>query len=135
AVVHPASHDEVIRVLEACSQHDLAVVPFGGGTSVVGGLAPHRSMRRAIVALDLARLDRMLAIDEESRLATLEPGLRAPAAEAALRSRGFTLGHFPRSYEWASIGGFAATRASGQASAGYGRFDDLVVRLRVATPV
>lgn len=135
AVVHPASHDEVIRVLEACSQHDLAVVPFGGGTSVVGGLAPHRSMRRAIVALDLARLDRMLAIDEESRLATLEPGLRAPAAEAALRSRGFTLGHFPQSYEWASIGGFAATRASGQASAGYGRFDDLVVRLRVATPV
>ena len=67
-------------------------------------------------------------------LAELEPGLRAPEAEALLGDRGFTIGHFPQSFEYATLGGFAAARSSGQASAGYGRFDDLVMRLRVATP-
>lgn len=134
AVVSPGSHDDVVRVLRVCSEHSVAVVPFGGGTSVVGGLTPDRTARTAVIAMDLARLDRVVDIDEESRLATLEPGLRAPVAEERLRAHGFTLGHFPQSYEWASIGGFAATRASGQASAGYGRFDELVARLRVATP-
>ena len=66
--------------------------------------------------------------------ATLEPGLRGPEAEALLAEHGLTLGHFPQSFEYASIGGFAATRSSGQSSAGYGRFDALVVGLTVATP-
>src|SRR5690606_32864853 len=87
-----------------------------------------------LVALDLRRMNAVLAIDEEARTAVLQPGLRAPDAEAALGERGYTLGHFPQSYEWASIGGFAAARSSGQASAGYGRFDDMVVALTAATP-
>ncbi|MFE0401340.1 FAD-binding oxidoreductase [Streptomyces nigra] len=132
AVVLPADHDEVVAVLRACTGHGLPVVPFGGGTSVVGGLAP--AGRRPFVALDLRRMDRMLALDPVSRTATLQPGLRAPQAEALLAEHGFTLGHFPQSYEWASIGGFAATRSSGQASAGYGRFDEMVLGLTVATP-
>ncbi|MEU6533120.1 FAD-binding oxidoreductase [Streptomyces sp. NPDC046928] len=132
AVVLPADHDEVVAVLRACAEHGLIVVPFGGGTSVVGGLAPAR--RRPFVALDLRRMDRMLALDPVSRTATLQPGLRAPQAEALLAEHGFTLGHFPQSYEWATIGGFAATRSSGQASAGYGRFDEMVLGLTVATP-
>ncbi|WP_338904151.1 FAD-binding oxidoreductase [Streptomyces nigra] len=132
AVVLPADHDEVVAVLRACAGHGLPVVPFGGGTSVVGGLAP--AGRRPFVALDLRRMDRMLALDPVSRTATLQPGLRAPQAEALLAEHGFTLGHFPQSYEWASIGGFAATRSSGQASAGYGRFDEMVLGLTVATP-
>lgn len=134
AVVLPESHAEVMGVLEACTQHRTAVVPFGGGTSVVGGLAPDAHSYAGVVALDLRRMDRLVEFDAESRLATLEPGMLAPHAEALLRERGFTLGHYPQSYEWASIGGFAATRSSGQASAGYGRFDELVVRLQVATP-
>ncbi|MFJ1967742.1 FAD-binding oxidoreductase [Streptomyces sp. NPDC087903] len=132
AVVLPASHDEVSAVLRVCAEHGLAVVPFGGGTSVVGGLVPGR--RLAFVALDLRRMDRMVALDPVSRTATLQAGLRAPRAEALLAEHGFTLGHFPQSYEWATIGGFAATRSSGQASAGYGRFDDMVLGLTLATP-
>ncbi|MGI5142221.1 MULTISPECIES: FAD-binding oxidoreductase [unclassified Streptomyces] len=132
AVALPASHDEVQSVLTACAEHDLALVPFGGGTSVVGGLAPER--RRPFVALDLRRMDNLLALDPVSRIATLQPGLRAPQAEALLAECGFTLGHFPQSYEWATIGGFAAARSSGQASAGYGRFDEMVLGLTLATP-
>jgi len=134
AVLLPGSHDEVLDVLRVCSAQRIAVVPFGGGTSVVGGLAPARSGFAGVVALDLGRLDRLVAVDAESRTATLEPGVRAPAAEELLGAHGFTLGHFPQSYEFATIGGFAATRSSGQYSAGYGRFDEMVVGLRVATP-
>ncbi|MFF8095181.1 FAD-binding oxidoreductase [Streptomyces sp. NPDC016675] len=132
AVVLPAAHEEVLAVLGACAAHGLALVPFGGGTSVVGGLAPAR--RGGFVALDLRRMNRLLDLDETSRTATLQPGLRAPEAEALLAERGWTLGHFPQSYEWATIGGFAATRSSGQASAGYGRFDEMVLGLTLATP-
>jgi alkyldihydroxyacetonephosphate synthase len=86
------------------------------------------------VAVDLRRLDRLVEVDEISRTATLEAGVRGPAAEALLAEHGFTLGHFPQSYEGASIGGYAATRSSGQSSAGYGRFDQMVVGLTLATP-
>jgi alkyldihydroxyacetonephosphate synthase len=134
AVVRPGSHDEICAVLARCADHRVAVVPFGGGTSVVGGLAPARAAFDSVIALDLGRLDRLLAVDAVSRTATLEPGLRGPAAEALLAGHGFSLGHFPQSFEWATIGGFAAARSSGQASAGYGRFDDMVVGLTVATP-
>lgn len=132
AVVLPSSHDEVLAVLGACVEHGLTVVPFGGGTSVVGGLAPGR--HGPFVALDLRRMNGLLALDPVSRTATLQPGMRAPHAEALLAEHGFTLGHFPQSYEWATIGGFAAARSSGQASAGYGRFDDMVLGLTLATP-
>ncbi|GAA2141068.1 FAD-binding oxidoreductase [Actinomadura napierensis] len=132
AVVLPGSHDEVLAVLRACAARRIAVVPFGGGTSVVGGLAPEGV--DAFVALDLRRMDALVSVDEVSRTAVLQPGLRAPRAEELLGERGYTLGHFPQSFEWASIGGFAAARSSGQASAGYGRFDDMVVGLTVATP-
>ncbi|MGW2485797.1 FAD-binding oxidoreductase [Streptomyces sp. NPDC001606] len=131
AVVLPAGHDEVVAVLRVCAAHGLAVVPFGGGTSVVGGLAPERG---AFVALDLRRMNRLLDLDPVSRIAVLQPGLRAPEAEALLAEEGFTLGHFPQSFEWATIGGFAAARSSGQASAGYGRFDEMVLGLTLATP-
>ncbi|MDO0924414.1 FAD-binding oxidoreductase [Streptomyces sp. TG1A-8] len=131
AVVLPASHEDVLAVLRACAAHGLAVVPFGGGTSVVGGLAPQR---RDFVALDLRRMNALLDLDPVSRTAVLQPGLRAPEAEALLAARGFTLGHFPQSFEWATVGGFAAARSSGQASAGYGRFDEMVLGLTLATP-
>ncbi|MBC6470304.1 FAD-binding oxidoreductase [Actinomadura alba] len=141
AVVLPGTHEEVLGVLGVCAEHLVTVIPFGGGTSVVGGLAPPRagsgSSRagdRPRIALDLRRLDRLLAVDPLSRTATLQPGLRAPRAEELLREHGLTLGHYPQSYEWATVGGFAAARSSGQASTGYGRFDDMVVALTVATP-
>jgi alkyldihydroxyacetonephosphate synthase len=134
AVVLPGSHDEVLAVLALCAAHRVAVVPFGGGTSVVGGLAPDRSGFAGVIALDVARLDRLVSVDPVSRTATLEAGVRAPDAERMLGEHGLTVGHFPQSFEYATIGGFAATRSSGQHSAGYGRFDEMVVALRVATP-
>ncbi len=134
AVVRPGGHDDVAAVLAYAVEHHLAVVPFGGGTSVTGGLAARREGYAGLVSLDLIRMKRLLAVDPVSMTATLEPGLRGPEAEALLAEHGLTLGHFPQSFEYASIGGFAATRSSGQSSAGYGRFDALVVGLTVATP-
>ncbi|MCL8024101.1 FAD-binding oxidoreductase [Nocardioides bruguierae] len=137
-VVRPADHDQVQAVLDLAVAHRVAVVPFGGGTGVVGGVAGGRTAREAGLAgalsLDLVRLDSLLALDEVSLTATLGAGLRGPAAEALLAEHGLVLGHYPQSFEHASIGGFAATRSSGQASAGYGRFDAMVVGLRAATP-
>ncbi|MEI2711879.1 MAG: FAD-binding oxidoreductase [Nocardioides sp.] len=135
AVLRPASHAQVTTVLAWAVAHHVAVVPFGGGTCVTGGLAARRDGFAGLVSLDLMRLDRLLDVDSISMTATLQPGMRAPDAEVALAQHGFTLGHFPQSFEHASIGGFAATRSSGQASAGFGRFDDMVVGLRVATPI
>jgi len=133
-VVLPGSHGDVQALLAVCADQGLAVVPYAGGTSVVGGLAPRRQGYAGVVAVDLRRLDKLLAVDEISRTAMLQAGVRGPAAEALLAEHGFTLGHFPQSYEGASIGGYAATRSSGQSSAGYGRFDQMVVGLTVATP-
>jgi alkyldihydroxyacetonephosphate synthase len=134
-VLRPASHDEVLELLRIAAAHRVAVVPFGGGTSVVGGLRAVRDGFRGVVALDLGRLDRLIEVDPVSRTATFEAGVRGPRAEELLAGHGFTLGHFPQSFQFATLGGFAATRSSGQASAGYGRFDQMVVGLRAATPV
>src|SRR6478609_4124175 len=134
AVVRPSTHDEVAAVLAFAVEHHLAVVPFGGGTSVTGGLVARRDGFAGVLSLDLVRMKRLLAVDHTSMTATLEPGLRGPEAEALLAAEGLTLGHYPQSWEFASIGGFAATRSSGQSSAGYGRFDSVVVGLTVATP-
>jgi alkyldihydroxyacetonephosphate synthase len=133
-VLLPGSHPEVVELLRICSERQIAVVPFGGGTSVVGGLAPAADDFEGVVVLDLRRMNALLGLDEESWLAELEPGLHGPEAETLLGRRGYTIGHFPQSFQYATLGGFAATRSSGQASAGYGRFDDLVASLRVATP-
>jgi alkyldihydroxyacetonephosphate synthase len=134
AVVRPDGHVEVAAVLAWAQEHRVAVVPFGGGTCVTGGLAARRDGFAGLVSLDLVRMKRLLAVDDVSMTATLQPGLRGPEAEALLAEHGLTLGHYPQSYQHASIGGFAATRSSGQSSAGYGRFDAMVVGLTAATP-
>ncbi|MFC4376999.1 FAD-binding oxidoreductase [Nocardia halotolerans] len=134
AIVCPADHTQVLELLRYCAEHGIAVVPFGGGTSVVGGVDPVRGHFRTVIALDLRRLDTLTDVDPVSGTATLGAGLTGPQAEELLGEHGLSLGHFPQSFEFASIGGFAATRSSGQASAGYGRFDDMVQRLAIATP-
>ncbi|MDT5205238.1 MAG: alkyldihydroxyacetonephosphate synthase [Mycobacterium sp.] len=134
AVLLPGSDDEVAAILRYCSQQGIAVVPFGGGTSVVGGLDPVRGGFIAAVSLDLRRFDELLAFDEVSGEAEFGAGVTGPRAEELLAAHGFSLGHFPQSFEFATLGGFAATRSSGQDSAGYGRFDDMIRELRVITP-
>lgn len=134
AVLLPGDDDEVAAVLSYCSDHAIAVVPFGGGTSVVGGLDPIRGDFAAVVCLDLRRFDDLLNLDEVSGEAEFGAGVTGPDAERLLGERGFSLGHFPQSFQFATLGGFAATRSSGQDSAGYGRFDDMVRGLRMITP-
>jgi len=134
AVVLPGNAEEVAEVLETCLREGVAVVPFGGGTSVVGGVEPDDGGLGVLITLDLRRL-RGVEVDRQSLIATLGPGLRGPEAENALRAEGLTLGHFPQSFEYASIGGFAATRSAGQASSGLGRFDEMVTSVRLTTPI
>lgn len=133
AVLAPAGPEAVGAALAACARERVAVVPFGGGTSVVGGVEPVRDGFGTLVSLDLTAL-REARIDSRSQTATLGAGLRGPEAERLLGAQGFTLGHFPQSFGYATIGGFAATRSAGQASTGYGRFDELVTSVRMQTP-
>jgi alkyldihydroxyacetonephosphate synthase len=133
AIVLPGSGEQIARVLDVCARDGIAVVPFGGGTSVVGGVDPFPGSHRAVISLDLRRL-RSVDVDRHSLTARLGAGLRGPEAEEALRAEGLTLGHFPQSFAYATIGGFAATRSAGQASSGYGRFDDLVTSVGMVAP-
>lgn len=134
AVVMPSDAEALRRVVEICTAEGVAIVPFGGGTSVVGGVEPLRGAHERLISLDLGAL-RDVEVDRRSLTARLGAGLRGPEAEAALAREGLTLGHFPQSFEYATIGGFAATRSAGQASSGYGRFDALVSSVRLLTPV
>jgi alkyldihydroxyacetonephosphate synthase len=135
AVVAPAGHEQVRAVLQACNEAGVAVVPFGGGTSVVGGIEPERGPFEALISLDLGRMDQVLAVDPRSQTAVLAAGLRLPEADRALAAHGLTLAHLPQSYEWATVGGCVATRSAGQASTGRGRIDRNLVAVRCATPL
>ena len=133
AVAVPSSAEQVAALLAACGDAGVAVVPFGGGSSVVGGLDAIPGSHSAVLSLDLAAM-RSVEIDRTSLTARLGPGLRGPEAESALGELGATLGHFPQSYEQATIGGYAATRSAGQASSGYGRFDEMVTAIEMTAP-
>lgn len=134
AVVFPGTPQEVSDLLAACVEHEIAVVPFGGGTSVVGGVDPVRGRFAAVVSLDLRRLNAVRSVDTVSQTAVVQAGARGPEAEAVFRQHGLTLGHFPQSYQQATIGGYLVTRSAGQASSGYGRFEENVVSVTMATP-
>jgi alkyldihydroxyacetonephosphate synthase len=134
AVLYPQRHDQLRAVLALCGESSVAVVPFGGGTSVVGGVAPLRGANDGVIALDMGRMGALLGLDRESATVTVQAGIRAPALERRLALRGLTLGHFPQSFEYVSLGGCAATRSAGQASTGYGAIEKIVLGLRFAAP-
>jgi alkyldihydroxyacetonephosphate synthase len=134
AVVYPADEGQVAALLAWAADGDVAVIPFGGGSSVLGGVEPQPSDRLCIT-LDLARLDRVLAVDPVSRTARIQAGATGPEVEAQLNAQGFTLGHFPQSFEFSTLGGWIVTRAAGQNSIGYGKIEHLTQAVRVVTPV
>ena len=134
AVVYPADTGDVRAVLKICAKQGIAVVPFGGGTSVVGGVTPLRGHFDCVISLDLERLRELISVDERSRIGTFGAGLRGPELEHLLRARSFTLGHFPQSFEYSTVGGWVATRSAGQASSGYGRIDEKLVGARLVAP-
>jgi alkyldihydroxyacetonephosphate synthase len=134
AIVFPVDEEAVRRLLGFAMRQRFAIVPFGGGTSVVGGVTPSAESEVS-VTLDLGRMDRVLDVDVDSGVVTAEAGIRGPALEGALAERGLTLGHFPQSWEFSTLGGWIATRAAGGLSNRYGRVDDLVLGVRLVSPV
>ncbi|MFE7773513.1 FAD-binding oxidoreductase [Streptomyces sp. NPDC057445] len=134
-VAHPRTEQDVIDVLDWAADADVAVVPYGAGSSVVGGVEYRADGHRGVVSLDLASLDRVLEIDRVSRAARIQAGTLGPDLEAQLRPRGITLRHFPQSFEFSTLGGWLATRAGGHYATLYTHIDDLVESMRVVTPV
>lgn len=134
AVLFPEDHEQVVSILRVCSREGIAVVPVGGGTSVTGAITADWQSAVSIV-ISTRQLDRILDIDVESGIAHVQSGATGPHVEAQLAEVGWTLGHFPQSWERASIGGFIAARSSGQSSSGYGRIEDMLLGARVATPI
>ena len=120
-------------VLDWCEEAGAAAIPFGGGTSVVGGVEPPPGPRRR-VSIDLGALDRVLEVDAVSRAARIQAGAPGPALEDQLREHGLTLRHFPQSFEFSTLGGWIATRAGGHFATLYTHIDDLVESVRVVTP-
>jgi alkyldihydroxyacetonephosphate synthase len=134
AVVRPAGEDEIAGVLDEVLGADAVVIPFGGGTNISGSLEVPAAEARAVISLDLGRLDGVLEIDETSRMARVQPGVFGPHLEQQLNARGWTLGHFPDSFTHSTLGGWIATRSSGMQSDKYGDVADLTRGLRVVTP-
>jgi len=133
AVCRPRTADEVSSVLARCDGAGIEVVPWGGGTSVTGGVNVLESARPVIV-MDLEELAGLEGLDETSRLATFGAGILGPRLEEALAMHGYTLGHFPQSWELSSLGGWVVTRSAGQESLGFGRIDDMVAGLKIIAP-
>ncbi len=136
-VARPGSPEEVDAVLGWCEDSNAAVIPFGGGTSVVGGVEarlPEDSDHAGVVSLDLKRLDRVLEVDPVSLAARIEGGATGPGLEGQLREHGLTLRHYPQSFEFSTLGGWIATRAGGHFATGETHIDDLVESARMITP-
>jgi alkyldihydroxyacetonephosphate synthase len=133
-VVRPADEAQVEAVLRAALDADAVLIPFGGGSSISGSLEAPAPERRTVVSVDMARLDRVLSIDETSRLARVQAGVFGPHLEQQLAARGFSLGHFPDSFTHSTLGGWIATRSSGMQSDRYGDVADLTRAVRVVTP-
>ena len=134
-VVTPRNEDDVMAVLEWADQVRAAVVPFGGGSSVVGGVEPAvGSDFEVVISLDLKELNGVVEIDRTSRAARIQGGILGPALEAAVKPHGLTLRHFPQSFEFSTLGGWIATRSGGHFATLYTHIDDFVESLRVVTP-
>jgi alkyldihydroxyacetonephosphate synthase len=128
AVVRPFTSEDVARVLVWAAAARIGVVPFGLGSGVCGGIAPETTQ----IVLDLGRMRRILALNEDTLTVVVQPGMRGSEFEGALRARGYTMGHFPQSIALSSVGGWCATRASGQYSTRYGNIEDMLIGCEVA---
>lgn len=123
-VAYPTTSEEVQELLRFCATHDLVIIPYGGGTSVVGHLTVPAS-DRPVLSVSMERLNRLVSLDPRNRLALFQAGVRGPDLEAQLRAHGFTLGHYPQSFEYSTLGGWVVTRSSGQQSSHYGSIENL----------
>jgi alkyldihydroxyacetonephosphate synthase len=134
AVLLPESHEQVEALVMLAQRLDFCLIPFGGGTNIVGGINPEAAEARAVVTLSLRNMNRLVSIDPESRTATIQAGALGPKIESDLAARGHSLGHFPDSFEYSTLGGWLATRSAGMQSDAYGKIEDMVVSIKIATP-
>jgi alkyldihydroxyacetonephosphate synthase len=132
-VASPTSEDQVRDLLTFACQTGASIIPYGGGSSVVGHINPVKS-DIPVLTVDMSKLDKMLNLDETSRVATFQAGVTGPVLEAQLAKRGYTLGHYPQSHEYSTLGGWIAARSSGQQSYHYGRIESLFAGGSVETP-
>lgn len=133
-VVLPESHEEVETLIRLAHTHTVCVIPFGGGTNIVGGVNPLEHSGRMIASLDMRKMDQLLSLDKHSRTATIQAGALGPKLEADLQAKGYSLGHYPDSFEYSTLGGWLATRSAGMQSDAYGKIEDMVVALKMVTP-
>ncbi len=132
-VAFPKSTADVETLLKLASEHDLIVIPFGGGTSVVGHINPQKGSR-PVLTVAMSKMDQLIGLDNESQIATFGAGTQGPAVEAQLDEHGYRLGHYPQSWELSTLGGWIAARSSGQQSLGYGRIEQMFAGGTLVTP-
>ena len=133
-VVYPGSEEEIVQIVQAALRANAVVIPFGGGTNISGSLEAPRNETRPVISVDLGGMSSVLDIDEVSRLARIQSGALGPDIERHLNAKGWTLGHFPDSFNHSTLGGWIATRSSGMQSDKYGDIADLTRAIRVVTP-
>lgn len=133
-VIYPQSEDDVCSIIKAASECDVIIIPFGGGSNIAGCLEARGRNGRMVVSLDMKRMNQVIEVDHESCTARIQAGVMGPDMENQLSSFGVTLGHFPDSFEYSSLGGWVATRSAGMQSDKYGKIEDMVISLRMVTP-
>lgn len=130
-VVYPGSEHEVVAIVDACVAADAVLIPYGGGSNIVGALEALPEERRQVVSINLGRMNKVLEIDENAGLARIQAGVLGPDMEIQLNAKGWTMGHFPDSFMWSTVGGWIATRSSGMQSDKYGDIADITRGLRM----
>jgi alkyldihydroxyacetonephosphate synthase len=133
-VAFPMCHEDVVDLLRFAQDSGIHLIPYGGGTSVCGHIDPIKS-RHPILTVDMSRMNRLINLEAHNLTASFEAGILGPDLEAQLRAQGFTLGHYPQSFEYSTLGGWISTRSSGQQSLGYGRIEKLFAGGRLETPL
>jgi len=134
AVLLPESHEQVEALVKLAHQRDFCLIPFGGGTNIVGAINPGADEARPLLTLSLRNMNRLIWIDKQSRTATIQAGALGPKLEADLAEQGHSLGHYPDSFEYSTLGGWLATRSAGMQSDEYGRIEDMAVSIKMVTP-
>ena len=132
-VAFPETKEECSEIVNFCYGNDIILIPYGGGTSVVGHINPFQS-DKPILTVSLSRMNRLMDFDDESQIATFGAGTPGPMVESQLRAKGYTLGHFPQSFELSTVGGWIVTRSSGQQSLRYGRIEQVFAGGSLETP-
>lgn len=133
-VCYPHSEEDIQAIITAANQFNIVVIPFGGGSNIAGCLEIRQHQDRMVVSLDMKKMNRVIEVDDHSMIARIQAGAMGPDLEHQLNQQGMTLGHFPDSFEFSSIGGWVATRSAGMQSDKYGNIEDMVIALRMVTP-